>query len=110
MSVFRKKINLLLVCVWYWVCVLIITPLFMNYLFDTDTILAELLAELISVGIPVALLAVSENKEKNTLLYNIYNKKFNRIGYKNVGVSIVYWGLVLFLEYSILSMHVIYYT
>lgn len=57
MSPIRKKIGLLVGVVWYWFAFLFFSPLLIRYLFETPNLLSELVAELITVGVPTLMIA-----------------------------------------------------
>lgn len=110
----KKKFGLMLIHFWYCLSVTTITPVIIKYLYLDFSILTEFCAEIISVGVPVAFLAMRRERcNKNNLLYKIYRIPIRSVGYPNVVLSIIVCIALFFGIYYIFNtceIIYIYYT
>lgn len=107
----KKKIGLLLEILWYWISWLFIAPELITYLFNSPTLLAELLAELLSVGLPVLLLATYHLKSKDDKkpLYQIVDEPLRNVRPKAIFLAIIACGALFFcVTYTINTVQMIY--
>lgn len=105
----QKKVGLLIVFIWYCLCVFVVTPIFVKYLFSTDNVMTELFAELMSVGIPVTFLAMRKKRGTKESLYSIDQRSLKTIGYKNtftvIGLSVAFSCMI---QYTINAFQIMY--
>lgn len=111
MSPIKKKIGLLVGVVWYWFSLLFFSPLLIRYLFETPSLLSELVAELVTVGVPTLILASFHRRVDDTkvALYEIGDRPIKELP---LGVSLgsiaVCIGLFFFVTYAVNTVQLMY--
>lgn len=111
MSPIKKKIGLLVGVVWYWFSLLFFSPLLIRYLFETPNLLSELVAELVTVGVPTLILALFYRRVDDTkvALYEIDDRPIKELP---LGVSLgsiaVCIGLFFFVTYAVNTVQLMY--
>lgn len=111
MSPIKKKIGLLVGVVWYWFSLLFFSPLLIRYLFETPSLLSELVAELVTVGVPTLILASFHRRVDDTkvALYEIDDRPIKELP---LGVSLgsiaVCIGFFFFVTYAVNTVQLMY--
>lgn len=111
MGPIEKKIGLLVGIVWYWFAWLFFSPLLIRYLFETPNLLSELVAELVTVGVPTLMIASVHCRVDDTkvALYEIDDNPLKGlplgVSFGSVAVCI---GLFFFVTYAVNTVQLIY--
>lgn len=111
MNPIKKKTGLLVGVVWYWFSLLFFSPLLIRYLFETPNLLSELVAELVTIGVPTLILALFYRRvdDRKVALYEIDDRPIKELP---LGVSLgsiaACIGLFFFVTYAVNTVQLIY--
>lgn len=108
----KKKIGLIIHELWYWIAYMFIVPTLFSYLFRSQSLAAEILSQIIILGLPALLLIKHKCKrcEKDTYLYRIDDFPLKNIPLVGIICSIVASiSLFFFITYTVNVVHLIYY-
>ncbi len=91
----KKLVSLLVLILWYYVMTFFITPYFMGYMFETNTIIAELFSEILTICIPIlVILFRKKERGKPELLFSVYTNKLKTVKKKKVFIWLGLSGFV----------------
>lgn len=108
----KKKLGLVIHTVWFWIAWMFFVPLLVQYLFDSESYIADFLGEIITIGLPARLLIRyrDKRKEKKEYLYRIEDVSLKRLPHKGLmGSMLSCVSLFLFVTYAINTAQLVYY-